>query len=180
MVAPYESDSQISKLVQLKKADFAITEDSDLMVYGVPAVLKLNQDGECDYLDLALWAPDDVESAFLRAFLGFNHQTRVEAAVLAGNDYNSSVRGIGLKKAIKHLVLKKDMNGVVKHLRETKPFSERVPENYEKTILNSKLIFCLATTYNPELDCLEFLNGHYVEELRPEEMSMEDMKKVVG
>ena len=142
------------------------------MVYGVPTVLKLNQDGECDFLDLALWTPDDVESAFLRSFLGMKHQLRVEAAVLAGNDYNPSVKGIGVKKAIKHLTLQKDMNGVVKHLRETKPFCERVPENYEKMVHTTKLIFCLATVYNPLSTELEFLNNDYLLELKPEEMSM--------
>ena len=42
MVAPYESDSQIAKLIKLGLADFAITEDSDLVVYGVKVALKLN------------------------------------------------------------------------------------------------------------------------------------------
>lgn len=45
IVAPYESDSQIAKLVHLGLADFAITEDSDLVVYDVKVVLKLIQDG---------------------------------------------------------------------------------------------------------------------------------------
>jgi exonuclease-1 len=45
MVAPYESDSQIAKLVHLGLADFAISEDSDLIVYNVRVVLKLTQDG---------------------------------------------------------------------------------------------------------------------------------------
>ena len=45
MIAPYESDSQIAKLLQLNLADFAITEDSDLIVYNANVVLKLSQDG---------------------------------------------------------------------------------------------------------------------------------------
>lgn len=45
MVAPYESDSQIAKLISLGIADIAITEDSDLVVYGVKTIVKLNQDG---------------------------------------------------------------------------------------------------------------------------------------
>jgi len=45
MVSPYESDSQIAKLIQLGLADFAITEDSDLVVYNAKVVLKLSQDG---------------------------------------------------------------------------------------------------------------------------------------
>ena len=45
MVAPYESDSQIAKLVRIGEADFAITEDSDLILYDVRVMLKLSQDG---------------------------------------------------------------------------------------------------------------------------------------
>jgi exonuclease-1 len=41
VVAPYEADSQISKLFLLKKIDAVITEDSDLIVYGVDVILKL-------------------------------------------------------------------------------------------------------------------------------------------
>ena len=69
MVAPYESDSQIAKLIKLGLADFAITEDSDLVVYGVKVALKLNQDGQCDYIDLTKCNPNDVDSVFLKQFL---------------------------------------------------------------------------------------------------------------
>ena len=55
MVAPYESDSQIAKLVHLGVADFAITEDSDLLIYNTRVVLKLTQDGECAFIDLNKW-----------------------------------------------------------------------------------------------------------------------------
>ena len=52
MVSPYESDSQIAKLYTLGLADCVITEDSDLVIYGVRTILKLNTLGECDYIDL--------------------------------------------------------------------------------------------------------------------------------
>lgn len=43
IVAPYEADSQISYLVKQGQADFAISEDSDLIAYGCPKLLlKLN------------------------------------------------------------------------------------------------------------------------------------------
>ena len=41
MISPYESDSQISKLYNLGLVDYVITEDSDLVIYGVKAILKL-------------------------------------------------------------------------------------------------------------------------------------------
>ena len=69
MVAPYESDSQIAKLIHLGIADFAITEDSDLLVYNVKAMLKLTQDGDCDFIDVNRWKPSDVDTIYLKVFL---------------------------------------------------------------------------------------------------------------
>jgi 5'-3' exonuclease len=40
LVSPYESDPQITYLVQKGKADFAIREDSDLLAYGCEKVCK--------------------------------------------------------------------------------------------------------------------------------------------
>lgn len=45
MVAPYEADCQIAKLKRLGIIDGAISEDSDLVAYGVNVILKLNQHG---------------------------------------------------------------------------------------------------------------------------------------
>ena len=46
VVAPYEADAQMSYMVKEGIADFAITEDSDLIAYGCPkTLLKLNHFG---------------------------------------------------------------------------------------------------------------------------------------
>jgi exonuclease-1 len=66
MVAPYEADSQIAKLKNLNLIDVAISEDSDLIAYGINTILKLNQNGDCDYVDLSAWSPRDVDSQFLK------------------------------------------------------------------------------------------------------------------
>lgn len=48
IIAPYEADSQIAYMVKEGLADFAISEDSDLIVYGCPKlVMKLNFNGYC-------------------------------------------------------------------------------------------------------------------------------------
>jgi exonuclease-1 len=123
MVAPYESDSQIAKLINLGLADVAITEDSDLVVYGVKCVLKLNQDGECDYIDLNRWTADHVDSLFLKQYLQLDYIGRLESAILSGSDYNHSVKGIGIKRAVKHVFTLKNMKNVIGHLREVKPYN---------------------------------------------------------
>jgi exonuclease-1 len=46
LIAPYEADAQMSYMVKVGLADFAISEDSDLIVYGCPLVaLKLGLNG---------------------------------------------------------------------------------------------------------------------------------------
>ena len=158
IVAPYESDSQMAKLVKLGIADFAITEDSDLIIYDVRVMLKLGQDGECSYVDLQKWSPDEADNIYLREFLKMSPEGRVEAAILAGSDYNNSIKGIGIKKAIRNLSEHKDMNSVIKALRQKKTFIDRVPEDYENVTLSSKLIFTFATVFNPFNNALEFLH----------------------
>jgi len=45
IVAPYEADCQIAKLKKLGLVDAVISEDSDLIAFGVNVILKLNQNG---------------------------------------------------------------------------------------------------------------------------------------
>ena len=53
IVAPYEADSQIAYLVREGIADFAISEDSDLIAYGCPKlVMKLNFNGQCKFFSM--------------------------------------------------------------------------------------------------------------------------------
>lgn len=47
LVAPYEADAQMTYMVKSGVADFAISEDSDLVAYGCPRILmKLETTGE--------------------------------------------------------------------------------------------------------------------------------------
>lgn len=46
LTAPYEADAQMAYMVREGLADFAITEDSDLIAFGCPrVVLKMNWNG---------------------------------------------------------------------------------------------------------------------------------------
>ena len=89
--------------------DAVISEDSDLIIFGVNVILKLNQNGECDYVDLMKWRPKDV------------------SAILAGSDYNQSVKGIGIKRAIKLLTTQVTMKNVINKLKYKKTYMTRIP-----------------------------------------------------
>lgn len=127
IVAPYEADCQIAKLKRLGMVDAVISEDSDLIAFGVNVILKLNQNGECDYVDLNKWKPKDVTDVFLKYFLAFDQLSRIDAAILAGSDYNQSVKGIGIKRAIKLLTTQVTMKNVINKLKYKKTYMSRIP-----------------------------------------------------
>ena len=112
-MAPYESDSQLAKLQLMGIIDQVITEDSDLLVYGASVIFKLNEDGECDYLDLSKVKTEEVGNENIKKFLKLSREERMIACVLAGCDYLPSIKGIGLRKAMKYMEDEKDIFGVV-------------------------------------------------------------------
>lgn len=77
IVAPYEADCQIAKLKKLGMIDVAISEDSDLLVYGVNTIFKLNQNGDCDYINVSKWKPKDVDSKFLKEYLAMSDMEKL-------------------------------------------------------------------------------------------------------
>ncbi|KAI1708835.1 XPG i-region domain-containing protein [Ditylenchus destructor] len=82
LVAPYEADAQIAYLLKENYADVAVTEDSDLIVYGCETKSKL---------------PDCLCAAIQKKF-EFKIFRRI--CILAGCDYlQGGLKGIGLKNA---------------------------------------------------------------------------------
>ncbi len=60
IVAPYEADAQIAYLVREGIADFAISEDSDLITFGCPRlVMKLSFNGQCQIFDQERFSKDE-------------------------------------------------------------------------------------------------------------------------
>lgn len=95
MVAPYEADAQLAFLAATGAVDAVITEDSDLVVYGVPTLLfKMSKFGDADRIRSA--DLPDVPDPPMR------HSTPdmlLWTAVLAGCDFFPGVPGLGVKRA---------------------------------------------------------------------------------
>lgn len=68
---------------------------------------------------------------------------------MAGCDYVSSIRGIGIKKAINLIQKQNDIIKVIENLNEDKLFAERVPKDYQEKVINAINIFKYATVFNP-------------------------------
>lgn len=98
VVSPYEADAQITNLLETKLADFAISEDSDLLAYGCSKVLfKLKSSGEADLIEM-----DKVLQ-----HLQINQDTFLWMCIVAGCDHLKNIRGIGIKRA-KEIVTQDD------------------------------------------------------------------------
>ena len=106
IVAPYESDAQIAYLYHTNQIDFAITEDSDLIPYGVKRIaFKLNENGDFEYLNLNInELPREIITNLNEEGKFVLHLPRlklVQFCVMLGCDYIKSIKGLGMKTVIK-------------------------------------------------------------------------------
>ncbi len=63
----------------------------------------------------------------MKLYLGFDFQNRIDVSVLAGSDYNDSISGIGIKRAIKLLYNQVTLKNVINKLKCDLKYSSRVP-----------------------------------------------------
>lgn len=148
IVAPYESDAQLAFFNLKGIAEFVITEDSDLILFGCSKVLyKLDQRGcgflvENEKICLALNIKPDKYS-----FDKFRYM-----CILSGCDYADSLQGIGLKKAEKFIHLTDETNPEVfldKIPRYLKMYSLDVTEEYKMNFMMADATFKHQVVFDP-------------------------------
>lgn len=83
-------------------------------------------------------------------------------AVLAGTDYLPSIKGIGIKTAVKYMSQFSNIHEVIDYCRKSDKYKTLMPANYESDVLKAKLIFMLATCFNTVENKLEFLDPTYL------------------
>ncbi|CAH9104845.1 unnamed protein product [Cuscuta europaea] len=148
VVAPYEADAQLAYMASLKpeKGGIAavITEDSDLLAYGCPAVvLKMDRygNGEEFLLDKVFKSVD--RKPF---FTNFTKDLFIGMCVLAGCDFLPSVPGIGITKAYNFVSKYRNLDRVLSILKFEK--GSQVPEDYSKSFKEAVSVFEHARIYD--------------------------------
>ena len=104
IVSPYEADSQIAYLVRTGYADFAISEDSDLIAYGCPrCILKLDFMGKCLIFDMEAFQADERFKAdkSLGVLQSLSKQQFIHCCIMGGCEYLPSIQQVGLKVALR-------------------------------------------------------------------------------
>ena len=151
-VAPYEADAQMAYMVRKNYAQFAISEDSDLLPFGCPKILtKLNQNGFGQLIDITKIRKQkkSIEDEKLQTLAGMSHHEFILACVMAGCEYMESIQRVGLKVVCKLFKKTGSIEGVITDLQNNKIFKDRVPDGYLEQIEKTATIFLFQTVYDP-------------------------------
>ncbi|KAJ1647379.1 Rad2 nuclease [Coemansia asiatica] len=142
VVAPYEADAQLAYLESRGVISAAISEDSDLIVFGCRNIIfKLDQYGEATIFDRSLL--DKVKAVDI---CGWSNQRIRHMCILSGCDYIASVPGVGLKRAYRYVARSSSLDTAVELMRADRL---QVPENYEEQVARADLTFMYQRVYDP-------------------------------
>lgn len=97
LVAPYESDAQLTYLQRAGIADLVLTEDSDLILFGCDKIMfKFDTTGQG-----MLFEKENLPACLGQTSEKFDFEKFRRICILSGCDYLPSLPGIGLMKAAK-------------------------------------------------------------------------------
>ncbi|XP_017015640.2 exonuclease 1 [Drosophila takahashii] len=148
IVAPYEADAQMAWLNKTDVAQYIITEDSDLTLFGAKKIifkLDLNGSGllvEADKLHLAMGCKEEK----------YHFDKFRRMCILSGCDYLDSLPGIGLAKACK-FILKTEQEDMRLALKKIPSYLNmrnlEVEDDYIENFLKAEATFKHMFIYNP-------------------------------
>ncbi|XP_058722513.1 exonuclease 1-like [Vicia villosa] len=168
VVAPYEADAQLAYLSNLEteKGGIAavITEDSDLIAYGCPAVMfKMDREGNGERIELEkVFSAESCKPSFR----SFDMKLFTGMCVLAGCDFLPSVPGIGVARAHALVSKYKNIDRVLSVLKFEK--GDQMPEDYAKSFKDALAVFQHARIYDintKELKHMKPLPENFLESL---------------
>lgn len=130
----FESDQTMATLFVQGRVDAVVTEDSDIIAYGVKVCLfKLNLTGYCELLNIPSCTPDDEghqqpSKKQRRVDVSLASLSRHQIArmcALSGNDYNENVRGVGIKK-VYTMILQHSWDACLSLLNVSSEYIDRI------------------------------------------------------
>ncbi|SMY28965.1 unnamed protein product [Zymoseptoria tritici ST99CH_1A5] len=135
VVAPFEADSQLAYLEQQGNISGVLSEDSDLLVFGVKCLLtKLDQYGECIMVNRA-----DFTSCRDISLVGWADKEFRIMAMLSGCDYLPGIDKMGLKTAYRYVRKHKTVERIVQAVQFEGKM--KVPPGYLEAFLNAERTF---------------------------------------
>lgn len=148
VVAPYEADSQLTYLEQQGLIQGVLSEDSDLLVFGVRCLLtKLDQYGEC-----VMIRRDDFTACREISLVGWKlHEFRM-MAMLSGCDYLPGIDKMGLKTAYRLVRKHKTVDRLIRAVQFDGKM--KVPADYLNSFTKAERTFLYQWVFCAEANCL--------------------------
>ncbi|GMP32969.1 hypothetical protein CsSME_00006494 [Camellia sinensis var. sinensis] len=157
VVSPYEADAQLAYLSSLEAEKggivAVISEDSDLLAYGCPAVVfKMDRYGNGEEI-----VQNKVfeSTSCVPSFQCFDKELFTGMCVLAGCDFLPSVPGIGITKAYSLVSKYRNLDRVLSILKFEK--RNQMPEDYSKLFREAVAVFQHARIYDADSKSLKHL-----------------------
>ena len=135
VVAPYEADAQLAYLEKKGIIQGVLSEDSDLLVFGVKCLLtKLDQYGDCVEIDRK-----DFTACRDISLVGWSDAEFRIMAILSGCDYLPSITNMGLITAYRMVRKHKTIEKILRMLQFDGKY--HVPPGYLEAFQNAVLTF---------------------------------------
>lgn len=148
VVAPYEADSQLAYLEKQGTINGVISEDSDLLVFGVKCLLtKLDQYGEC-----VMIKRDHFTACREISLASWSDREFRMMAMLSGCDYLPGIDKMGLKTAYRLIRKHKTVERVVRSIQFDGKM--KVPAGYLEAFQNAERTFLYQWVFCPEAKSL--------------------------
>ncbi|CAO1315272.1 unnamed protein product [Diamesa serratosioi] len=148
VVGPYEADAQLCYLNKIGIAEYIITEDSDLILFGCKKVLfKLQLTGSCLLLEA-----DKLHLAMNCSIEKYSLEKFRHMCIISGCDYIDSLPGIGLAKACKFVMMTEETD-ISKSLLKMPSYLNMkqlaVTNEYIEGVLKAEATFKYMYVYDP-------------------------------
>lgn len=167
VVAPFEADAQLAFLCREGIVDAVITEDSDMIPYGVSCIVY-KMDKKTNTGDM-ICLSDVMASSELR---GFTPDMIRQTCILSGCDYLESPKNFGLKKALALMKKTRDGFKVARNLRFDGKYV--IPPDYEALFKRAELTFRHQQVYDPRVRKVVPLTP------LPDTLSWDDLEPFLG
>ncbi|KAJ2547743.1 Rad2 nuclease, partial [Coemansia sp. RSA 1933] len=142
VIAPYEADAQLAFLESRGFISAAISEDSDLIVFGCKNIIfKMDQYGDATIFDRTR-----LDRAKAIKISGWDTRKFRQMCILSGCDYAASVPRVGLKTAYQYTARSTDIRMAIGLMRAD---GLGVPDGYEDDAVRADLTFLYQRVYDP-------------------------------
>lgn len=152
VVAPYEADAQLAYLEKQGIISGVLSEDSDLLVFGVKCLLtKLDQYGECVMVNR-----QDFTACRDVSLVGWSDKEFRMMAILSGCDYLPGIDKMGLKTAYRLVRKHKSIDRTIRSVQFDGKM--KIPPKYLEAFQQAERTFLYQWAFCPTAQSLVNLN----------------------